>query len=73
MNDNKDPTEKPGFWQILGSTLAAALGVQSQRNRERDFSGGNIYVYLFAGLVFTLAFIVIVVVIVKTILHLNDV
>lgn len=73
MDDNKNTTKKPNIWQVLGSTFAAALGVQSQRNRERDFSGGNLYVYLLAGLVFTLAFIIIMVVIVKTILHLNDI
>lgn len=72
MTDEREPPQKPGFRQVLLSTLAAALGVQSQRNRERDFGSGNIAVYLLAGALFTCLFIVVMVLIVKTILHLND-
>ncbi|MFT7300633.1 MAG: hypothetical protein ACI89Z_001094, partial [Porticoccus sp.] len=52
-NDEK----KPNFWQIVLSTLAAFLGVQSNKNRERDFKYGNIYVYIVSGLIFTTIFI----------------
>lgn len=38
MQENKNKkTEKPGFGQIMLSTLAAAIGVQSNKNRERTF------------------------------------
>ncbi|MDG2047353.1 MAG: DUF2970 domain-containing protein [Halioglobus sp.] len=43
--------------QIVGSVLAAGLGVQSSKNRERDFKQGNIAVFAAAGAVFTLIFI----------------
>jgi hypothetical protein len=67
MNNEQKPS-KPSFWQIVTSTLAAAFGVQSSKNRERDFTGGNIYIYLFAGAIFTLTFITIIVLIVKAVL-----
>ncbi len=51
------PIKKPGIGQIIVSTLAAAFGVQSNKNRERDFAGGNIYSYIIAGLVFTALFV----------------
>lgn len=49
--------KKVGLGQVIISTLAAALGVQSNKNRERDFSGGNLKVYIASGIIFTLVFI----------------
>lgn len=65
-----DQTPKqPGFWQIVLSTIAAAFGVQSQKNQERDFRSGNIYVYITAGIIFTVLFIIIVSLAVKLVLQ----
>ncbi|UTA49658.1 DUF2970 domain-containing protein [Simiduia sp. 21SJ11W-1] len=50
------------------STFAAAFGVQSKRNQERDFNGGNIYHYIAAGVIFTLMFIGVMALIVHTVL-----
>ena len=67
---NKPEDEKtPSFWQIVFSTLAAFFGVQSNKNRERDFKYGNIYVYIVSGLIFTIIFIFTVVSVVKLVLH----
>jgi hypothetical protein len=60
---------KPNFWQIVFSTLAAFFGVQSNKNRERDFKYGNIYVYIVSGLIFTIVFIFTVSSVVKLVLH----
>jgi hypothetical protein len=68
MSDEQQPPQKPTFLQILFSTFAAAFGVQSSKNRERDFTGGNIYVYMVAGVIFTLVFILVMVLIVKAVL-----
>lgn len=43
--------------QILSSVFAAALGVQSSKNRERDFKQGSIKIFIAAGLIFTALFI----------------
>lgn len=54
---------------IITSVLAAAIGVQSKQNHEKDFSAKNsIYIYLFSGIVFTLLFVLTVIFIVKTVL-----
>lgn len=55
-------------FQVLQSTLAAAFGVQSSRNRERDFKQGKASQFIIAGIVFTLAFIGVMVLIVRTVL-----
>ena len=68
MNDvNND--KKPNFWQVVFSTLAAFLGVQSNKNRERDFKHGNFYAYVVSGLIFTILFIFAVVSVVKLVLN----
>ncbi len=59
---------KPRFGSIVLSTLAAALGVQSNKNRERDFREGNIYVFIIAGLIFSLAFVLGLVLVVRLVL-----
>jgi hypothetical protein len=60
---------KPGFKAVLMSTLAAALGVQSNKNRERDFKHGNIKVFAIAGIIFTVLFIAAVITVVKMVLN----
>jgi hypothetical protein len=52
-----EPTPKVGLFQVIGSTLAAGLGVQSSSNRERDFKQGKLSTFIIAGLTFTLLFI----------------
>ena len=68
INESNDE-KKPSFWQIVFSTLAAFLGVQSNKNRERDFKYGNIYVYIVSGLIFTIMFIFTVVSVVNLVIH----
>lgn len=55
MSDQRDARhdQTPGFWQVLGSVLAALLGVQSERNRKRDFTHGRPMHYILVGLAMT--------------------
>ncbi len=75
MNDKEDGQSKPeeergklNPLQIVGSVFAAGLGVQSSKNRERDFKQGRIGVFIAAGIVFTLLFIGLVVLVVQVVL-----
>lgn len=45
------------FKQVLRSTLSAAIGVQSEKNRAQDFEQGNAGWFILAGIIFTLVFI----------------
>lgn len=65
---SNEELKSPSFLQIILSTFAAAFGVQTNANRERDFKGGNIYTYIAAGVIFTVIFVAIVAILVKTIL-----
>lgn len=54
--------------QVVSSVLAAGLGIQSSKNRERDFKQGRIGVFIAAGIVFTLLFIGVVFTVVQLVL-----
>jgi hypothetical protein len=53
--------------QVMGSVLAAGFGVQSKENKIRDFTRGKPLHFITAGIVFTLALLVGLVVIVTLI------
>jgi len=55
--------------QLIASVLAAAFGVQSSKNRERDFRQGHPGIFIAAGIIFTLLFIGAVVAVVKLVLE----
>jgi hypothetical protein len=59
---------KPSSIQIIISVLASFFGVQSSRNRERDFKHGKASHFVVAGLLLTLLFILTVWGVVKLVL-----
>lgn len=56
------------LWQAIKSTAAAAFGVQSEEARQRDFTNGSAGRFIIAGLIFTVFFVVVLVVIVNLVL-----
>ncbi len=71
MSDAERPDAtrpRVSFWQTLKSTAAAAFGVQSDDVRERDFNHGSPASFIIAGLVFTVIFVVVLLVIVNLVL-----
>ena len=60
--------DKPSIFQVIGSVVAAAFGVQSSANRERDFTGNSAKPYILAGIVFTILLIVAIISVVRLVL-----
>ena len=54
---SENPPPSPSLWRVMASALAAAFGVQSNRNRERDFQHGRPLHFILAGLLLSLVFI----------------
>ena len=55
--NNAQQTQKPGLGSLVKSILAAAIGVQTDKNREKDFTQGNPLAFIIGGFVFTALFI----------------
>ncbi|MGR9046242.1 MAG: DUF2970 domain-containing protein [Gammaproteobacteria bacterium] len=51
---------KPTILQVIKSVLAAATGIQSKENREKDFEHGTLSNYIIGGLVFTVIFVLLI-------------
>jgi hypothetical protein len=58
---------KPTITQVFKSVLAAFIGVQSEDNRKKDFEHGSLSTYIIAGIIFTVLFVVAIIVLVSTI------
>ena len=53
------------FFAVIRSVLAAFIGVQSEAKREQDFSQQSPWPYILAGVVLTLIFILLLVLLVR--------
>lgn len=56
---------KPNLLHVVKSVLAAAIGVQSDKNREVDFKHGSLPAYIIVGLIGTVLFILAIVAVVS--------
>ena len=51
---------EPGLWSTVASVAASFFGVQSSRNRQRDFKMGHPLKFIAVGLAMTLVFVLVV-------------
>ncbi|MEM6605610.1 MAG: DUF2970 domain-containing protein [Pseudomonadota bacterium] len=65
---SEDAEKGLSFVQLIGSALAAAIGVQSSQNRKRDFKKGRIGTFVATGIIFTVLFIATVLTVVSFVL-----
>lgn len=73
MNDdvehsNSEQRKGTGFWRVVQSVGAAMIGVQSRKNRERDFTEGKPIHFIVGGLIGTALFLLFVWLIVQYLL-----
>ncbi len=59
---------KPTFIEVAKSVIAAATGVQNSKNREQDFQHGSLSAYVIGGILFTITFIGVIVLVVSMVL-----
>lgn len=58
---------KPTIHNVIKSVFAAAVGIQSDKNRQRDFEHGNLSSYIVVGIIFTVLFVILLVLLVSSI------
>lgn len=71
-NDRKPEQEEikpPTLLETVFSVLASFFGVQSEKNRRRDFTSGKPIVFIGVAIVLTVVFIFTLVLIVNSMLH----
>ncbi|MGB4074635.1 DUF2970 domain-containing protein [Pseudomonas sp.] len=66
---HEDENKPLTLWEMLQSVLSAALGVQSGKNRSRDFTRGKPSHFIILGVLFTAVFVLVIFGIVKLVLH----
>ena len=64
----KETKKKPKIGSLIKSILTAGIGVQSDKNRQEDFAGGNPLAFIIGGFIFTIVFILCVAVVVGLVL-----
>jgi uncharacterized membrane protein YidH (DUF202 family) len=59
---------QPNFFSVIISVLAALFGVQTEQNRQRDFSKGHPGVFIAVGVFFIVLFVATLLLIVNLVL-----
>ena len=60
--------QKPTLLQVVKAVLGAMVGVQSERQRQQDFTASSPLPYIVVGIIFTLLFVVILLLVVSWVL-----
>jgi hypothetical protein len=67
--DKQHKAKKITVFSFMSSIVAAAFGVQSNKNRERDFEHGKFHHFIIGGIIFAVLFILLVIGVVKLVMH----
>ena len=75
MSDTLKPENEsgkpPGLLQVVSSVLAAMVGIQKAKNRERDFTHGKPSHFITVGLIVTVIAVLLLWGLVKLVLYLS--
>ena len=72
MSDKEEQRENknsPGIFSVILSVLAAMIGIQSDKNRERDFEKGHLGNYIFVGVIVVAIFVFTLISVVNNVLE----
>lgn len=67
--DQREQQDNIPFWRVMLSVIQASFGVQSAKNKERDFSQGKLLPFIAAALIFTVCFVLLVMLAVRLALN----
>lgn len=69
MQEKPEEKKSPSILKVVLSVIAAAFGVQSSKNSERDFTTGNLLVFIAVGVILTILFVLTIVSVVGLVLR----
>lgn len=64
----EQPSSQPNLLQIVGSALSAAFGVQNRKTLERDFASVSAKTFIIVGIIGTVLFISLILLVVRLVL-----
>lgn len=67
-NPTTEQSSKPNIFQVIFSVLAALFGVQSAKNRERDFQRGDAKDYIGVYVILVVTLVIGMIILVKVVL-----
>ena len=67
-NEQKNNNKGLPTLSLIGSLFAGAFGVQTQKNRDRDFKQGKFHHFIIGGIIFAILFVLAVAGIVKLVM-----
>ncbi len=65
IEKKQDEEETLALWEVFQGVIAMFIGVQSEKNRERQFKYGKAYQFIIVGIIITIFFIVHIILLVK--------
>ncbi len=65
IETKQDEEETLALWEVFQGVIAMFIGVQSEKNRERQFKYGKAYQFIIVGIIITIFFIVHIILLVK--------
>lgn len=70
MNEENEQKNNQGLstLSLIGSLFAGAFGVQTKKNRDRDFKQGKFHHFIIGGIIFAIIFVLAVAGIVKLVM-----
>lgn len=72
MNEIKEKQEEDqslALWEVFQGVIAMFIGVQSEKNRERQFKYGKLHQFIIVGIIITAFFLLHIVLLVKFVLN----
>lgn len=68
-SEKSNKQKKLPLLSLMSSVIAASFGVQTNKNRERDFEHGKFHHFVIGGVVFAVLFVLFIIGMVKVIMH----
>ena len=69
VEKKQDKEETLALWEVFQGVIAMFIGVQSEKNRERQFKYGKLHQFIIVGIFITVIFIVHIILLVKFVMN----
>ncbi len=65
IEEKQKEEETLALWEVFQGVNAMFIGVQSEKNRERQFKYGKVHQFIIVGIILTIVFVVHIILLVK--------